>query len=195
MKTEIVKMPNDELKAMEVGALSLIEEVTHIQIVDTSGAKDAAHTLKGIKVHLKSTEDLRKTFTQPINQSLKAINAKFKEATKPLKEAETIIKSKILEWTKKENIRIAKEEQKRQKLQEAHYKKGHNVNPLIQLERVEKVGAAHTRTVKKWRLVSFEKLSDEYKIANEVLINKLVRGGKKDISGIEIYDEDVLAVR
>jgi len=183
------------LKNIEKDLSPLVSQSYDVEITSKETAEQASLLLRNIKLQIKSAEDIRTSFTKPINESLRAINAKFKEATKPLKASEAVIKVKILKWQRSENERIAKDEAKRQKLQESHFEKGHNVNPLIQLDRVESVGTTSTRKVKKWKMIDFKKLPDEYKIADEVLLNKLVRGGKTDIPGIEIYEDEVLAVR
>ena len=188
-------MKDTDIAEVAEGCLELATATKKIEIKSEGDAVSAAVNLKEIKDSLKRAEELRKTFTQPLNKSLKAINAKFKEATAPLKQAEVSLKRAILTWRGEENRRIVKEEARRRKLQEAHFKKGHDVNPLIQMERVDRVGTTSTRKVKKWRLIDFGKLSDEYKVANDVLLNKLVRGGKADIPGIEIYEDEVLSVR
>jgi hypothetical protein len=49
--------------------------------------------------------------------------------------------------------------------------------------------------IRKYKIVDFAKLPDEYKLENAVLLNKVTKAGVPTIAGVEFYYEDVLTVR
>jgi len=59
---------------------------------------------------------------------------------------------------------------------------------------VTESGAMGGRKIWKWALEDFSKVPDEYKMLNESLIGKVVRAGMRNIPGIRIYEELVVAV-
>ena len=189
-----MKVPEKIIKTIEGGSHSVVQKAESLVIDSNESAEGSAELLKEIKIQLNNAEDTRKSFTQPLNESLRNINEAFKKATEPLTKAESIIKNKILTWRREENERIQREEARRQKLQMAHYSKGHNVNPLVQMDRVQKVGATSTKKVWRWELKSFKDLPDEFKMTNDVAINQAIREGKREIKGLRVYEDEVLAV-
>jgi hypothetical protein len=50
-------------------------------------------------------------------------------------------------------------------------------------------GKVTIRSVWKHRVTDFDALPDEYKIADDVKIGKVVRAGIRQIPGVEIYEE------
>ena len=113
----------------------------------------------------------------------------------PIQQARGIISNRILEWRRIEQERIAKEEERRRKIQEAHAKQGHDVNAPVILERPEtKIGNTQISKVWRWRVVDFTKLPDDYKEVNSVAVNQAIREGKREVAGLEIYQEEALSV-
>ena len=56
------------------------------------------------------------------------------------------------------------------------------------------LGSTGHMTIKKYRVINFAELPDQYKIENSVLLNKVVKAGIPSIPGVEIYTEDILRV-
>jgi len=46
--------------------------------------------------------------------------------------------------------------------------------------------------IRKYRVINFAELPDQYKIENSALLNKVVKAGIHEIPGVEIYLEDTL---
>jgi hypothetical protein len=57
------------------------------------------------------------------------------------------------------------------------------------------VGAAHTRKVWAFKLVNVAQVPAEYLEVNSVAVRRAIAGGVREIPGLEIYQEDQLAVR
>ncbi len=70
------------------------------------------------------------------------------------------------------------------------------VVPTVE-SKVEKIPGISTRTSWKFRIVKEADIPREYMIPDEVYIGQIVRAGKgkKQIPGIEIYSEDIIASR
>ena len=200
MSNELVKVPEKVLEDIQSGSVGMLTSIEKTEIDSNEKAEKAATLLKDIKTRLNSAEDTRKSYTAPLYEVQRKINDAFKKATEPLTKAESLLKGKILAWKKLENDRIAKEEARRQKLQMSHYNKGHNVNPLVQMDRVEKVGSTQTKKIWKWEVTDFSKLPDDFKMINGVKLNSMItdediRSGKKKIPGVKFYQDEILAVR
>lgn len=75
----------------------------------------AAEHIKKIKIRFKELEDLRKSLTQPLDESKSRIMDIFRKPLEFLKNAETNVKSAVLNWEKEQEL--IRQEQER-KLQE-----------------------------------------------------------------------------
>lgn len=153
---------------------------------------------------LETAVIVRKKFLQ----IRKMIEAKEKEAIDPLKKSIDVIKSWFLplktaisEADARYYSEMASWEQKKRKEAEA---KAKELEQEIQAGKVsleqaskkiekseEKVNAIPTREITKVRITDFAKLSDEYKIANEVKIKADLLADKK-VVGAELYKETII---
>jgi len=79
---------------------------------------------------------------------------------------------------------------------------GHAIEPVALVEVIPEapkrihtdMGSSGTMKIRKYRVVSFAELPDQYKIENSALLNKVVKAGIPSIPGVEIYLEDTLRV-
>lgn len=102
-----VKRPDDTLfKSSE----DLLEIARGREITTPEMAIAVGEDLKGIKTLAKQLEAKRTAITQPLNQALREVNALFKPAKDWLKQAEVVLKAKLLEY-QTEQERIARERQ------------------------------------------------------------------------------------
>lgn len=188
-------IPQKEIEVIKKESHGLIEQAQNYEIKSGQDVDEASLFLKQINDSLKRIEDKRLEFTKPLNQSLRAINETFKLLKAPLESSKSLLSSKILQWRQAEQKRIAAEEERRRKIQEAHKKKGHQVSEPIELERPEKkIGNAQTRMVWKWRVIDKNKVPEQFKEINQVAVNAAIRSGTTKIDGLEIYQEEVLAI-
>lgn len=188
-------IPKKEIEVIEKESSGLIEQAQSYEIKSGQDVDEASMFLKQVNDSLKRIEEKRLEFTKPLNQSLKAINDTFKLLKAPLEGAKALVGSKVLQWRREEQERIAKEEERRRKIQEAHKEKGHQVSEPIELERPEKkIGNAQTRMVWKWKVIDKNKVPEQFKEINQVAVNAAIRSGTTKIDGLEIYQEEVLAI-
>lgn len=184
-----------EVQAMEQKNYEVIEKAESYVIDSKEGVDEASTFLKEIRDTEKVIETKRLEFTKPLNQSLKAINGTFKGLIKPLAEARELLSNKVLKWKREEYDRIAAEEARRRKIQEAHEVKGHNVNKPVVMEQVEnKIGNTQVRKVWTFDVEDFAKVPDFYKQLDTVEVNSAIRNGEREIPGIKIYQEDKLSI-
>jgi len=137
----------------------------------------------------------RKEFTQPLNKSLKAINATFKEIIKPLATARGILTKKVIDWKNFEMERLEKEEARRRRIQESHRKVGHEVKAPVVMERLDTtIGNTRTRKVWTFEIVDFKKVPDTYKMINNSMVRADIRNGTREVSGLKIYQKEQLSI-
>jgi hypothetical protein len=190
-----MEISQKEIQVLENQVSPLVKQADSY-VIDSVEAVDVASTfLKKLRETETSIEAKRLEFTAPLNQSLKAINDTFKSLKQPLEEARMLLTNRILNWKRIETERLAKEEERRRKIQEAHLEAGHQVNAPVVLERPEnKIGNTQTRKVWTFRVKEFSKIPDVYKVINQVAVNQSIRDGVRDIPGIDIYQEEQLSI-
>jgi len=194
MNTEIV-LPDTDLKVIENETSLLLRQADSYVIKSTQDVDLASEFLRKLKDAENMIEEKRTEFTKPINQSLRSINETFKKLSKPLVEARQIVTSRILEWRRIENDRLAKEEERCRKIQEAHKEAGHEVKAPVVLERPEaKIGSTQVRKIWTWEVIDYEKIPNMYKELNLTVINQAVRNGVRDIEGLRIYQKETLSI-
>jgi len=184
-----------EIAEIQKSTHPLVTRSEEIVIASEEDQYNASKFLQEVQIALKNIEAKRVSFTQPLNESLRNINATFKEIAYPLEKAKATVSNKVLSWRRAEQERIAKEEERRRKIQQAHEEKGHNVAPPVVMERPQNtVGYTQSRKVWKYKITDFSKVPDQYKGLNQIAVNEAIREGVREISGLELYQEEVLAV-
>ena len=167
-----------------------------IEVNTEAQAVKASEYVKGINDRIKLIEEKRLTFTKPLNESLTAINATFKELSVPLNEVKIIVTNRIMSWRRSEQEKAEKEEARRRAIQEAHRDQGHQVNaPVVMEKQKAVVGNISVRKIWKYRIEDFSKLSDKFKEINQTEINNSIRAGVREIAGLKIYQEEISTIR
>ena len=190
-----MKITQEEIQVMESQISPLIEEADSYVVNSVETVEVASSFLKRVRDAEKVIEEKRLEFTKPINQSLKAINETFKRLAEPLIQARTLVTGKILSWRRAEAERIAKEEERRRKIQQSHKEAGHKVSAPVIMERPEKkIGNVQSRKVWTFKVKDFSKVPDEFKNINQVAVNLAIRDGARSIEGLEIYQEEKLSI-
>ena len=191
----MTKVSKKEIQVIEKQVSPLLVQAGQYIIKSSEDVDESSEFLKKLRDTERQIEFKRLEFTKPLNQSLRTINATFKQLKQPLIDARGVLTQKILVWRTAEMERLAKEEERRRKIQEAHAKKGHEVKAPIVLERPQnKIGSTQVSKVWKWKLVDFRKLHDDYKMCADTHINMKIREGVRKIKGLEIYQEERLSV-
>jgi len=190
-----VKISDKEVQIMEKQVSPLVAKAGQYVIESVEDVDMSSEFLKKVRDTEREIEAKRLEFTKPLNQSLKAINATFKQLKEPLVEARQVLTEKILSWKKAETAKLEKEEARRRKIQKSHIKRGHTVEAPVVLDRPEKT-IGNTRTTKFWtfEVQDLGKVSTQYLSINSVAVREAIRNGVREISGIRIYQDERLSI-
>jgi hypothetical protein len=198
-------------RAQELSGISLelLERAQGIEIVDDSTDLEAAEFLAQVKTARKRWDELRHWFTDPLETQKKRIIAKFKADDAPLEQAQRIVGGKHIAYQRAQQEAARKEQERLRRLADARQERAEKraeekgleaPAPIIPMPTVQAPpktirtasGAVTTRTVWKHEVVDMAALPDEYKIADEVKLGKVVRAGVREIPGVRIYEEMVV---
>jgi len=190
-----MKVSDKEIQVMEKQVSPLVAQAGQYIIKSVEDVDKSSEFLKKVKDTEREIEAKRLEFTKPLNQSLKAINATFKQLKKPLIESRLVLTDKILSWKKAETAKLEKEEARRRKIQEAHAKKGHTVEAPVVLDRPQST-IGNTRTTKFWtfEVQDLGKVPTEYLEIDTVEVRQAIRNGVREIPGIRIYQDERLSI-
>ena len=189
-------VPQSEIKAIQSRTGILITEAQRLP-ADTEATDDQLglqlHHLgdfyKMVGVELRELENKRKAFTAGLNDSLKQINATFKELSEPRQEAKAEADRKIRALQSEQRARIAKENERIRMENEAkakaaaqanaiaekHAKPGEAITPIVLPQELEKVHHNTVDTRKKW---AFEATDYHTEEAHQMVISYLQASGK-----------------
>lgn len=218
IKAQIVKAP--EMKGIADIKETIVEKAMAFELNDDDKLARAAKTISWIAGARKSYELFRKKLVQPLNDHVKMINDLFKDEVAPLEAADSIMRSKMLDYQKEKERKVREEQERIRKEQELKAKaeaearakaeaeaKANNKpvlppepvkppeppKPIPQVER--KVG--NTSFKKRWtyEVLDVNKVPREYLVVDTVKVRKVVDAGVRNIEGIRIYEEDIIATR
>ena len=175
-------------------------------IVADADVENATNDLSLIAKLKKAIEGERKGYVGPINDHLKAVNEAFKRFIEPLEIADKITRQQVLGYrAEQDRLRAKQEEINRLRMEAAEKEmalKGELTESvgLVEVRREQpehyraEMGTLGKMKVRKYRVVNFAELPDQYKIENSALLNKVVKAGIPSIPGVEIYEEETLRV-
>lgn len=195
-----------EVKTIYIEALKLQEYAESRVIATAEDLKPATDDLSIIAKVKKALEEKRREYLKPLQDHVKEINEVFKTLTYPIEEANRVTRSKILAFqAEQDRIRREQEEinRKRQEAAEAEMRLTGELSESVNLVEVSpeapkkistEMGTVGQRMIRKYRVINFAELPDQYKIENSALLNKVVKAGIPTIPGVEIYEEPILTV-
>lgn len=202
MQTDTIRSDKYENALVDIGKVvnPLLAKAQAQTIKTSNDMAIAADVLVDIKKRSARLEEVRKFFTKPMNDQVKRINNEFKKTSMPLEEAEWILKNKISDY-RGELERKRMEEEK--KLQEEVAKKNEKLEvklakPVIAEAPktvVGKEGKVSTSKVWTFRITREKMIPREFLTIDEQAIRQAVRGGARKISGVKIYQKEIVNVR
>jgi hypothetical protein len=211
----------NELKAQ---VTDLVQPVLSAKIVDASTkelAHDAARRVKSLE---KLVEDRRKELVAPLNARVKMINDYAKKIVAPLAGAESHLRQELVGWERKlEQERMA-EQRRLREIEEAEKKKIADqlakdrvaaemfgttfdenkavvrnaeveMNAAIAKQQISQNKVSGTRKTWKFEVVESEKVPREFLVVDDSAIRKAVQAGAREIAGVRIFEEIVIAIR
>ncbi|MDD5458890.1 MAG: hypothetical protein PHF37_05830 [Phycisphaerae bacterium] len=191
----IAGVPSTELVRIEKETKPVVLAAGKLVIKDSDSETEAYQVLTQIKKHIDGIEAKRTAITKPLNASLKEVNALFKQLTKPLTQADTIIRDKILSFRQ---VREEQAQARQQKLLE----KAQNEPDEAKAEQLQMKAEAvlanvgDSQTTKRWTfdLVDIAKVPVQYLDIDNGAIREAIRQGERDIPGLKIYQEESVRV-
>lgn len=208
----MLPIKSEILERITVNTPDLIKAAEAAELWDSESYNQAADLAKFLSEATKNIESERKRITGPINDSLKATNNFFKKASEPLDRALLLIKSKILEYQRKERERA--EEIARKLAEEQAAKLAAEMTPLEanevlescddQIKAVASIAPQVARgdygktvTQKRWAFTvkDISQVHISLLQVNELAVKRLIAEGERDIPGIEVYQVESLVVR
>jgi len=150
----------------------------------------ATEYLANIVARKKRIEVIRISYTQPLNETLRNINADFKKASAPLEEAEGIVKTKMIAYRKIEADRIEaerkKEEEKQWKIEQkriADEKKIADKEALKETKKIEKENLSKAAENKEKKRIEDEKKAKQ---------DELDKQGEEFVPEVDIKQENTV---
>jgi len=214
-----MESPEKLAEAITTEIIQTKESVNCLQIIDDGAYNKAADYLKMIKLKIKQIDEQRKTFTKPLNDTIKAIKAFFDAPLAEATEIKSSLESKMLIFAKRKQKEEEEKEIARKaaevealKLQaqlekslgdERLYNEGQRHEMLASIKEHEEInvglesakGTYSTTSIRKsWDFV----IEDESKIErfylkpDEVKIREHIRMGERKIEGIKIFEREIL---
>ncbi len=186
------------IKQQASKALTVAQELV---IDGTSGMIKATDVLSKIKSVGKMIKDRKEQITRPLMEALNSARDLFKPIEQSHAEAERVIKQKMLDYQAEqerqqeaEKARLAARVEKGTMKAETAIKKIEDMGE-VQTTTRGKVGEISTRIVRKTRITDETKIPREYLIPDMPRINEAVLKLGKEIPGVEIVEEKVIAAR
>ena len=194
-------MKTEELAVIQESGAALIAMANHHGVENQTEADEANEILKKINHGLKLMEEKRKSFTAPLNQSLKEINETFKQMALPVNAAKTALSDRLMSWRRQEQARIdeerakaVREEERRRKIQEAHAAKGHvvkeDITPVVKPIPFSVNDTTKVQLRWTYEIEDDTKIPRDYLTVNGPAITQAVRAGVRDIPGVKIYQKE-----
>jgi hypothetical protein len=196
-----------ELIEVRENVSAIVVQAGAVVIASAQDVEDASGILKSLAGAKKSLTAMRLFFVKPLNDQVSKINDMFKAIAAPAEEADVIVRGKILAYRQEVAERERKEQERLNRLAEARMERAEKkaeetgapvpapIIPSVVSYQDKTIGSVTARKVWSYRIVDEAKVPREYLIVEPTLVRKAVREGARDIPGIEIFEEEQLAVR
>lgn len=203
---------SSELAPLQKDADNLLAKAYEVStIVTVEQEARAVEFLAQTKRRMKIVEEKRKQYVDPLNASLKLINADFKAISEPLSKAEEVVKHGMSNFRDSESFRLREQERKEAELlaqravmtavetglrkdEKAADKAVTALNEAKE-EAPRKVetqsGQARYRKDWKFEVTEPEKVMREFCSPDLVKIRALIKAGLRSMDGVRIWEETV----
>lgn len=198
-------------KRIVANALDAVDQATRVAIKSPDDNDKASSLLSTINQLIKKADGERRALTDPLNQVAKAIKQRFDTSVIiPLEKARDIVREKqrtfmVAEREKREAEARKLEEQRRKAEEQGREQRAANLAAKVDAADDAAKAASKSRGVaggtsylqKRWtfRVSDPMKVPREYLTVDETLIRNAIGNGVRQIDGVSIYQEDVLANR
>lgn len=178
--------------------LSLIQEIESLEVVDKTSLDTASENLSQVNKYLDAVIAYKEKKTVPLNALLKAIRSETKPIENALEELKDNLTSKMSVYQTHVTAKLKQEQEaiaSRIGEGKGKLKVETAVRKIEELSVVDKhvettSGKITFRTDKKFEVVDFSLLPDNYKLPDERLIRDAMKAGI-EIAGVRYFEEQV----
>jgi len=198
----------------DVTVLSLLAEANRLRdfaearVIATDTDLDGAVNDLALIARVKSRlQEKKAEYYRPVKAHLDAITASFQTLLTPIEDADKITRGKWTAYRNEQKMRKAEADKLNQDAEDLARRQAAfngtgevtvDLTPVVAPLPVAKVrtdlGSAQTVKTRKYRVVNFALLPDNYKLENSALLNKVTKAGIPEIPGVEFYFEEGLRV-
>jgi len=210
-ENEVLVITPEEKRELETDLSALISQGGALVVKDDESMQRGVELLSWQARALKKIEERRQFFVKPLNEHVSRINLFFKNFSVPLTNTRAVIEPKILNYRRekeearrKEEMRIQREQNARQKELEKEAKKIGQVAPVplpksVILPQAQTTfsdsGSATAKKVWRFKVLKESDIPIKYFTLDEMKIRAAIREGIRNIQGLEIYQEESLAIK
>lgn len=189
-----------EIVTIQKEAKDIVSRATSYQITSDVTYEKATEVISWIKGVIKQIEEKRLFHTKPLNDQIKKENELYKSYAKPFVEARNIMDDKMLEYHREQQKKIdAENERIRQEAEKIAKKEKVSVEEIMasteQKEIPVTVGTATVRKNWTFEIVDETKVPRDFLMVNRTKVGEAVRQGARKISGINIFEKEIIATR
>lgn len=196
-----------EVAVVKQQATKALTAAQGLEIASQADMEAATDHLSRMKKVGRMIKERKEAITKPLNDALKSARDLFRPVEDDLAEAERVVKGKMLSWQRAEDERAEKERVRlAQRVERGTMKAETAVAKMGEIQEAPrsvegKTGRIATRKVKKVRFTPLAKLTGAdaatlliggYLQWDEVAARRDALAGK-EIPGVEVYEEDVIA--
>lgn len=185
---------NQDLQDFDISLSQFTENARNLSVVSKGSFDSASLLFRLIRQKKKSIEAWKLDTTAPYRNVTSSINAKANEYIEPLKELEAMITLKMGQYQSQLENR---NQVNHSKIIEAQRLFDIVDEPILNMPITKLKGAGSTVSIKKvtkFRISDFDKVPREFLMIDEDAVELAIKQ-KKQIPGIEIYQEEKLQTR
>jgi hypothetical protein len=182
-KAEVAVSDGKEKSAKVEKASAALVAAQELLIESMADIEHATDMLAYVKKYAKAVDAERTALVRPLNDHVKSINARFKEITGPLEEAEMVLKSKMAAYLKK---RAMEQEEKTDGGAAA------NAVPVVVQGNY---GTTSTRERWNFEVQDISKVPLGFLAVDEKLVREAINEGRRCIPGLRIFRDDIIVNR
>jgi hypothetical protein len=194
-----MEIDKKEIAVVETEVKTVYDLALQVTISDEESLKQAIDVLSRIKKAGKMVESREEAIKRPLLDSISSLRDLFKPMTTKFKDAETLIKNKILAYNMKIEAEAAKEKARIEaRVEKGTMKAETAATKMATINEPQKsvsgsVGKIQTRIVRKVEIVDETLIPREYLIPDRPRITDAVLKQNINVPGTQIIEEKQLA--
>lgn len=186
-----------EIQKYEAEAETQIIEFQQIEAVASEyaiecdeDAQAAAEALGEIQAKLRVVKDEYEKVKKPVRMTAKAIDDLFRKIRTPLEKSKEYIAAALKRYELNRQAEQAKLlEEASEALEDGDHEEAQGLIVQAQAKDEKLADNLRKRAVRKYRILDFAELPDEFKLEDSAKLNALAKSGSNPPPGVEFYDD------